>query len=73
MTDRKDHKTKSDADMRRHQLLTDRLRVLGTIAISLTLIGGAVVCALIGEPGLGGALVASSAIAAIMRAGHRPS
>ena len=47
-------------------LLSERIKVLGSIIVSLCLIGAGVYCGIIGQPWLGVALGTSGAVAGIM-------
>ncbi len=49
-------------------LMNDRLRVLGSVVVSLSLIGGGVFCVIIGQPAAGIAIATSGAIAGAIKA-----
>jgi uncharacterized membrane protein len=55
------------ASGQRHYLFNDSGRVLGSILVSVFLVGGAIYCGVIGQPELGIALAASGAAPQIIR------
>lgn len=52
-------------------LHNDRIRIVGSLVVSLALVGAGVYCGLIGEPWLGGVLGTSGAVAGILRVALR--